>query len=92
LFFLTYVGNVAYLFTRLYTGLGKDLNNGAVVVQVEAVYAFAFLVFIKILLPTYLAGRLSEKAHEGLSVIHAWDSSVGAYDFNPKLLVVTKSI
>jgi len=58
------------------------------VVKVEAIYAFVFLIFIKILLPTYLAAKLNEKAHHGMRILNGWDSSLGASDFKYKLLVV----
>jgi len=61
LFFLTFVANIGYLFTRLYVGLGKDLQNSLLIVKIESVYAFLFLIVIKILLPSYMGAQLNER-------------------------------
>jgi hypothetical protein len=61
LFLLTYVANVGYLFTRLYTGLQQDLQHPNFSVKLESVYAFGYQILIKILFPSYLAARLNER-------------------------------
>jgi len=61
LFFWTYIANVGYLFTRLFTALGADLKNSDPLVKVESIYAFLFLILIKILLPSYMGAILHER-------------------------------
>jgi hypothetical protein len=68
LFLFTYVANIVYLFTRLYTGLEDDLRNSALFVKIESIYAFGFQFFIKILLPSYLAAQLHEKVRTQLYI------------------------
>ena len=58
---MTYVANVGYLFTRLYTGLSDDLADPLLTVRIESLYAFGYQIILKILTPCYLASKLNEQ-------------------------------
>jgi len=61
--------NVLYLFSRVYNGLEEDLSHPHPFVPLEAVYAFAYLIVIRIFVTVICAASFAAEATASLSLL-----------------------